>query len=81
MGSHNSTTRPPSPSKNSYFTRVSDLQVLIDSDKLVRAGQEFTDRVIFDMFDLTGNNFITKDDLAQMLVNLPVDAIVVEHAT
>ena len=40
-----------------------------------------TDRVIFDMFDLTGNNHITQDDMAQMLINLPLDAIVVEHST
>lgn len=32
------------------------------------------------MFDLTGNNFITRDDLAQMIINLPLDAIVVEHS-
>jgi hypothetical protein len=51
---------------------------LINLEKIVRGGTEWLDRFIFDMFDLSMNNVVTKNDLAQMLINLPLDGIIVE---
>ena len=33
------------------------------------------DRMIFDIFDLSGNNVISEEELSQMLLTLPEQAI------
>lgn len=34
------------------------------------------DRMIFDIFDLSGNNLISEEELSQMLLTLPEQAII-----
>ena len=44
--------------------------------KYLRAGPESLDRMIFDIFDLSGSNLVTQQDLSSMLLTLPSQAII-----
>ena len=39
--------------------------------KYLRAGPESMDKMIFDIFSLSGTNTVTKEDLCSMLLTLP----------
>ena len=64
------------PSKSSCLYNVSNLRLLIFTDvilieKYCRASTESIDRMIFDIFDLSGNNLISEQELSQMLLTMP----------
>jgi hypothetical protein len=60
-----------------YTCKSSRIPIIV-IEKIVRGGTECLDHFIFDMFDLSLNNEVNKNDLAQMLINLPLDGIIVE---
>ena len=45
-------------------------------EKYCRSSTESIDQMIFELFDLSGNGFISQRDLAQMLLTLPEKAII-----
>ena len=45
-------------------------------DKYLRAGPENFDRMIFEVFDLNGDNLIDAKDFSQVLLTLPTQAII-----
>ena len=47
-----------------------------DTERYFKNGQESMDRMIFDIFDLSGNNLISEEELSQMLLTLPEQAII-----
>jgi Ca2+-binding EF-hand superfamily protein len=44
--------------------------------KYTKTSQETLDSLIFDLFDLNGNNLVTVQEMQQMLLTLPEQAII-----
>ena len=48
----------------------------ITIEKYCRSSTETIDTMIFELFDLSGNGYISQRDLAQMMLTLPEKAII-----
>jgi hypothetical protein len=67
-------------SKNLSFSLVSSAYFFrTDLEKICRGESDSLDQVIFDLFDLTGTGLVSGDELSQMLLNLPLDGIIVHN--
>ena len=51
-------------------------QFLLLNYKYLRAGPESMDSMIFDIFDLSGNDAVSETDLTSILLTLPPQAII-----